>query len=94
MEEEDDVVTFYCENVIGTYLERCLTTHDYGFIFSVLFLVYDHYGFDEPVLKDLEDKLLEMIGEEDLKLQFVKGMFRYLLTYLAVTSNNHIMARW
>jgi len=68
-------------------MERCLTTRDYGFIYSSLFLVYDHYGFDQPAMSSLEEKLLDIIGEEELKLQFLKRMFRYLLTYLAVTAN-------
>lgn len=59
-----------------------MTSREYGFIYTVIFQVYDQNCFREERLADLEDKLLLIIKEEDLKDQFLKGMFRHLLTYL------------
>lgn len=89
--EAGEDTRFYCEDVIRIYLSRCTTTRDYGSIYSVIFLVYDRHLFEQGALDDLEDLLLQIVGEEQSKLQFMKGMFRYLLTYLSVTSNPQVM---
>lgn len=94
METNEEPVKLNCVQIIRDYINRCMTSREYGFIYLVFFQVYDQNCFREERLSQLEDQLLLIIKEEDLKDQFLKGMFRHLLTYLCCCESDDVRAKW
>lgn len=53
------------------------------------------HNFREEVMIPLEAKVLEVLSNEDLRNQFLRGMLKHLLTYLSVSSDVDILStRW
>lgn len=71
-----------------------MTSRQYGFIYLVIFQLYDSLYFSEDKIEELEDKILEIIQGDDLRDQFLKGMYKHLLTYLCICDIEEIRLRW
>lgn len=83
-----------CERIIKEYISRNLSFREYAFIFQTIFQTYDEYRFEPNSTSEFTAKLMEIISGEELKDQFLKGMFKQLLIYLCVCDSERIRERW
>lgn len=94
MNNTDQQLRLSCELVIKEYIGKCLTSREYGFIFQTIFQIYDEHHFQWARTGEFEAKLLAIIERDELKDQFLKGLFKHLLTYLCVCDSEQIRSRW
>lgn len=45
METDEKTVRRSCEEIFRNYIDRCMTSREYGFIYIVIFQVYDYNCF-------------------------------------------------
>ena len=89
----DPLVSGSCSDVFNLYVSRCMESRNYSELFVVIFDIYDNSSF-RPEQTIFYTQVLMRLKEEELRGQFLKGLFRYLLLYLSMSTDPRAKAHW
>lgn len=53
VKSEEQAVRQSCEDIIKTYIDSCMTWRQYGFIYLVIFQLYDSVMFAQDKISEL-----------------------------------------
>ena len=80
--------------IIKLYVCRLMAAWESNFVYEIVVDVYDDLMFREKKIQPLKEAVIEMVREQDLYQQFIKGMFLYLLAYISYSVDDRLASKW